>query len=179
MKKQDLTGKTFGKLTVVSEAGKSSCNAIMWLCNCACGNTTKVAAGSLKSGNTKSCGCISKAWNKLFPGTAALNGLFASYKRNAKLRGYKFSLSIDQFQSLTSQNCHYCGVKPMQTKRTTSGNGEYVYNGIDRVNNNIGYESPNCVSCCHSCNSAKSNMGYSEFIVWIRTVYKNTKKYAV
>ena len=47
----DLTGQKFGDLTVIDYAGNSK-----WNCQCSCGNTTTVAAYSLKSGTTKSCG---------------------------------------------------------------------------------------------------------------------------
>lgn len=57
----DLTGKKFGKLTViervedyVSPKGKRSPK---WLCKCECGNTCTATASSLKTGRIKTCGC--------------------------------------------------------------------------------------------------------------------------
>ena len=52
----DLTGKKFGRLTVIKRA-KNSNNSTMWECVCDCGNTTIVSSSALVSGNTKSCGC--------------------------------------------------------------------------------------------------------------------------
>jgi len=57
----DLTGQTFGKLTVISRAEnviRSSKPAIMWECVCECGNTKNIQSQSLREGKTKSCGCI-------------------------------------------------------------------------------------------------------------------------
>lgn len=54
---RDLTGQTFGKLTVVSFAG-SNRRRVMWLCKCECGTEKAVRGDSLTSGSTKSCGCI-------------------------------------------------------------------------------------------------------------------------
>ena len=54
----DLTGQRFGRLIVVSRAenvGKKTA----WLCRCDCGNTKIVHGWSLKSGQTRSCGCLS------------------------------------------------------------------------------------------------------------------------
>lgn len=53
MKRKDLTGQTFGRLTALEykENGK-------WLCQCQCGNTTEVFTENLTSGHTKSCGCL-------------------------------------------------------------------------------------------------------------------------
>ena len=54
----DLTGKTFGKLTVIEHCGKIKGNSEhYWKCQCECGNETLVKGSSLRSGNTKSCGC--------------------------------------------------------------------------------------------------------------------------
>lgn len=53
----DLTGQRFGRLTVLERAPNRS-NRVHWLCRCECGNKSEVAAGCLRSGNTKSCGCL-------------------------------------------------------------------------------------------------------------------------
>lgn len=49
----DLTGRRFGKLTVVSYAGSS-----YWDCKCECGRETTVLGARLLDGQTKSCGCL-------------------------------------------------------------------------------------------------------------------------
>lgn len=56
---QDLTGMKFNKLTVQKKAGTRN-KRIFWLCKCECGNIKEVEGHSLKSGNTQSCGCLSK-----------------------------------------------------------------------------------------------------------------------
>ena len=58
MKFQDLTGKRFGKLTVICRAENNKHNHVMWKCLCDCGNITRpICANHLKTGNTTSCGC--------------------------------------------------------------------------------------------------------------------------
>lgn len=52
----DLTGQTFGKLLVLSNAGKDKGGKYMWNCLCECGNTAVVLGNNLRSGRTKSCG---------------------------------------------------------------------------------------------------------------------------
>ena len=58
---EDLTGRTFGKLTVLERAAdyinRDGTKYIMWKCRCECGNETITRATSLKSGHTVSCGC--------------------------------------------------------------------------------------------------------------------------
>lgn len=71
MRKIDLTGQKFGRLLVIGEGkGKLRNNGqkrITWECKCDCGNSIDVPGYCLKSGNTKSCGCLDreKASNRL------------------------------------------------------------------------------------------------------------------
>lgn len=58
---KDLTGQRFGRLVVVELAPFRSKNSrAIWRCSCDCGNTIYTLSSSLVSGNTKSCGCLSK-----------------------------------------------------------------------------------------------------------------------
>lgn len=53
----DLTGKKYGRLTVLDRApNRNKCT--MWRCECECGNTVVVSGSHLKNGHTKSCGCL-------------------------------------------------------------------------------------------------------------------------
>lgn len=66
LKFHDLTGKRFGRLTVVERADMTSGHGTYWKCRCDCGNITIVNAGALVSGSTRSCGCLIKdvAYNR-------------------------------------------------------------------------------------------------------------------
>lgn len=55
---KDLTGKTFGRWTVIGYAGKSSLRMSLWNCRCECGMIGLVRSGHLKNGASKSCGCL-------------------------------------------------------------------------------------------------------------------------
>ena len=57
MKKADLAGQRFGKLTVLAEAESSATGQARWLCRCDCGNECTVFASNLKNGHSVSCGC--------------------------------------------------------------------------------------------------------------------------
>lgn len=54
---RDLTGKRYGKLTVLGYWGKKD-GMHRWKCRCDCGNITIVGQTPLQSGKTKSCGCL-------------------------------------------------------------------------------------------------------------------------
>lgn len=54
---RDLSGETFGNLTVIEPTGERKNNFIMWRCRCVCGKITEVTSSNLLSGNSTSCGC--------------------------------------------------------------------------------------------------------------------------
>lgn len=58
-KTKDLTGQRFGKLVAERWLGIEKHKSV-WRCRCDCGSMTKVTAGALASGNTKSCGCMKR-----------------------------------------------------------------------------------------------------------------------
>lgn len=59
-KLQDITGQRFSRLVVLERAGRAPSGHATWKCKCDCGNEVVVWGLSLKSGNTRSCGCIHK-----------------------------------------------------------------------------------------------------------------------
>lgn len=81
----DLTGQKFGRLTVIEKAeskGKSS----YWLCKCDCGNYVSVKSWSLRSGRTKSCGCLNNELREQFVKSLVKHG-DAKRKGRSKLYG--------------------------------------------------------------------------------------------
>lgn len=57
----DLTGRVFGRLTVIRRIESSPRGYRQWLCKCECGNEAVVKTSYLTGGNTRSCGC---AWDE-------------------------------------------------------------------------------------------------------------------
>ncbi len=55
--REDLTGKVFGKITVIRKAGLSPTRNVLWLCSCQCGNQKTFPADKLRGGLVGSCGC--------------------------------------------------------------------------------------------------------------------------
>ena len=57
----DLTGRVFNRLTVLYRTTNDKFGQVVWMVQCRCGSLPfEVAAGSLRSGNTQSCGCLHK-----------------------------------------------------------------------------------------------------------------------
>lgn len=60
----DITGRKFGRLTVISLTDKRRIHEdksdAIWRCRCDCGKEVDIVGGYMRSGNTKSCGCLQK-----------------------------------------------------------------------------------------------------------------------
>ncbi len=54
----DITGQRFGRLTVLVHVGSNDQNRAMWKCRCDCGELHIVESYKIRSGHTKSCGCL-------------------------------------------------------------------------------------------------------------------------
>ncbi len=166
----DEIGNRYGRLLVVAKTREKTSNKVAWECLCDCGETTIVRTTNLRSGATISCGCS----KKLPVGMSSMHRLLRTYKRNAKLYNRAWELSEEEFLKLTQEPCHYCGTLAFSEIKLKYGmNGGYAYNGIDRVDNSVGYIPSNVVTCCKRCNGAKSDMSYDDFVAWIIAVNKH------
>jgi len=112
--------------------------------------------------------------NRIGFGLANMGNCFCFYKTQAKRRELDFELTKEQFYEITQRDCYYCGAKP-SNKLTghKSCYGEYIYNGIDRMDNTGSYIMGNVVPCCKDCNRAKGKLTVQEFKDWISKVYNN------
>ena len=178
MKLKDLTGKKFGRLTVIKRVPNSKSRHIVWLCKCDCGTEKIIRGCNLRRGYTKSCGCLNREQliemgrkNRIGFGLANMGNCFCFYKTQAKKRELDFGLTKDQFYEITQKDCYYCGAKPNNKLTGHNCYGEYVYNGLDRIDNTKGYTIDNVVPCCKTCNYAKRDLTLQEFKNWISKVY--------
>lgn len=166
----DETGGRYGRLVVIGK-GDPYRSAFKWLCACDCGNTHQVSGTNLRTGQVRSCGRCSAFL--LRGDEAACRQAHNSYRSHARRRGYEFDLTVEQFRSVTQRPCQYCGSPPDNTHkpaRPRPGAEPYIYSGIDRVDNSVGYIESNVVPCCHICNRAKSDMSLDAFHAWISRI---------
>jgi len=87
---------------------------------------------------------------------------YNTYKKSARRRNLEFNIEKETFDKLKNQLCHYCN--EMNEK------GE---NGLDRINNNIGYKEKNVVPCCSVCNFMKQKMEIKRFIKCCKNINEN------
>lgn len=168
MSKQiDISGKRFGRWKVTSYLGADKkTRHSLWSCICDCGKYGAVKSKDLRGGHSKSCGClaIDSTRERSQKSDSGLSKLFRQYVSSSKNRHLQFELSLDDFKKLTQSECHYCGQLPTAISIKLSNAGAYIFNGIDRKDNSIGYSIENSVPCCQPCNFLKKDMNYSEFI---------------
>ncbi len=172
-------GDKFGRLTAIryEKTGKHSRRYFLFRCDC--GNEITITAEAAISGNTKSCGCLRRdiAIKKygLAPGQAAMRQVILQYKRHSNNRNHLWELSEQEFFELSQKDCFYCGNEPSQVKKSDNNTGDFIYNGIDRIDSSAGYKNGNVVPCCKTCNMAKNKTHQKDFLLWVRRVYEHTK----
>jgi hypothetical protein len=88
-----------------------------------------------------------------------------------KGEGLPFHLSLEDVRSLTSSNCHYCGIGPVATYRKHSQSIKYT--GLDRRDNREGYTLSNVVPCCKQCNQSKMDYSEEDFTSWVKRTYEH------
>jgi hypothetical protein len=86
-------------------------------------------------------------------------GKYQTLYSGAKRRDFNFDISLKDFEKLIQLPCNYCGEID-------------VYIGLDRVNNEIGYEIDNVCPCCTVCNMMKKTLSKEDFINHCKKIAK-------
>lgn len=170
---EPVVGQKFEDWTVleIGEWSSDSETTVFYRSEHTCGNSRKFTSSQLWSKKFKPCKkCEARVVYRKNHKEIILNNMYRQYKWSAKQRGYSFGISKDEFNKIVFMKCHYCGTEPNQKRsiteklRSVYHGGEYILiNGIDRINNSIGYEIENCAPCCFICNKAKSTMSVKEW----------------
>lgn len=140
----DLTGVTFGRLTAVKYKGIDKYKSSLWECSCSCGGSVITTITRLRTGRTKSCGCLTK-------------------ERLAKLgvtHGMSKSLTYSRWSGMVERcTCHrtagyerYGGAGITVCKRWEDFTAFLADMGecpskeytLDRIDNTKGYHKDNC-----------------------------------
>ena len=191
MKKIDLTGQKYFRLLVIEQdKDKNKTNKhkrVYWKCKCDCGKFTVVESSKLKDGHTKSCGCLlidvdrEKAY-KLYSVNIKYTPREATARRVWGCR-YNDELSFEDFYRLSQLLCFYCGAKPNNKQNSAiydkkaseyaKENGDFIYNGVDRLNSDETHILENCVPCCKWCNFSKRERSVEDFKEWAINLYKH------
>lgn len=161
----DLTGMTFGRLTVRSrtsdQVSPSGRHRTKWICECSCGNTVSVLAENLNSGRTTSCGCYRADKNRDKFGThldthSKLYGVWCSMKARC------YNPNSTYYKRYGGRGIGICSewkdsYETFRTWAISSGYHDGV--SIDRIENDSGYSPSNCrwVGSVAQANNRSSN----------------------
>lgn len=162
-------GDKFGEWVVISE-DKTSMTGRKYVCQCSCGTEKIINLSDLMHKKSTKCySCAQRMWS--LQASIRTKGpyerLYDTYMRNAKSAGREFSLTMDDAIRLFTSNCHYCLAEPYAP--APRSDGEYLYNGIDRKNNALGYTKENSLPCCSMCNMAKRGHNYEQYVDWLHS----------
>jgi len=160
--------------------------------DCECGTKGKwIQFKEVKSGKTKSCGCLRKEhnprnWTKgRYPQETCYKHLYNRYKKSSKQRSIKY-LPYEQWLKVVIQECYYCGSAPKpynlfnEPSRRKAWKGsksefqeyEVLVNGVDRYEPAQTYIE-NSVPCCSVCNVMKGTLTPNEFKEHIEKIIQN------
>lgn len=95
LKLKDLTGQVFARWTVLTRHGTDKYENVTWYCRCACGTEKVVSGNNLKSGESRSCGCLQREnsgenhWNWQ-GGITQLNHAIRTSSKNKAFRRFIF-----------------------------------------------------------------------------------------
>ncbi len=153
---------------------------------CECGRTKHVQLNNVTGGHSLCCGYdpCRIPYNKNNRNIeTTYNVLYGAYKKGAIDRGLSFELSKDEFKSFLGENCYYCDSEPSniyQIKNSKTGavraGVPIIYNGIDRIDNNVGYIVGNSITCCETCNRMKRSHEYDFFLKHVKKICENISK---
>lgn len=140
-----MIGKKYGRLTILKEAERHSQpngdRRRTVLCQCDCGNETKVILSNLKRGNTNSCGCLNKE-------LVTKHGEQKDYKRSAEYLSFHYAKSRCRNKNNINYEkyggrCIEFRFKDFDEFITELGRKPFPNYSLDRINNDGHYEKGN------------------------------------
>lgn len=185
----DLSGKRFGRWSVIRYSHNNRFSDPIWLCGCDCGKEVGVRSDYLRQGRSVSCGCFRAISNKtrpkgkgppnkLAPGEADKQRIWRRYVARAQKKALAWELSPEQFHLLITSRCTYCDAPPCAGHESGDLNGVFPANGIDRIDNSLGYTLGNCVTACGTCNKCKHTNSLVDFAIWVRRIHARIHAWA-
>lgn len=143
----DLTGKRFGKFTVVEQATPKY-GRPHWLCQCDCGNTATVNYQSLVRGLSKSCGCVGRkktAKRNLVHGKTAT----PEYNSWRGMKGRCYDPKHMHYEKYGGRGIRICSRwhKDFESFLADVGLKPSPKHSIDRIDNDQHYSCGHCEEC--------------------------------
>jgi hypothetical protein len=104
----------------------------------------------------------------------AAKQLYLQFAKRHRNRSKAPFISFDFFVQETQKPCVYCGSAPLSTHKHQSVEGaRYIYNGLDRIQCDGGYEADNVVPACGPCNVMRMSQPLDVFLDRVRRIAIN------
>lgn len=156
---EDLTGRKFGRLTVIDL--QRTDGRIYWKCKCDCGNIKLIPRGSLVSGRTRSCGCYNR---ERAVETNTTHGMTETrlYQTWQNMKNRCRNKNVESYKYYGERGISLCDEWNESFKsfaKWSMENGYAEELSIDRIDPNIGYEPSNCrwVDSVTQANNKRTN----------------------
>ena len=140
-------------------------------CDCGSSYSIKLTNTLKNNGNFMCRQCYAIRDSANFDKHWGYKSAYQRIKKDAASADRVFEIKVDDFRYLCQQNCYYCDSTPSNLITYRGKNSftfrYFMYSGLDRLNNDIGYTRQNVVPCCIICNRAKNSMPFKDFIDWL------------
>jgi len=144
----NLTGKSFGRLVVVSRGPNEKFNMARWNCRCSCGKVVLVRGNHLRTGRTVSCGCYRNEWpsiNKTTHGAKPRSGPSKAYMSWVGMKARCFNPNNSRWKYYGGRGITVCD-RWLSFENFLADMGERPKGlTLERLDNNAGYSPTNCV----------------------------------
>lgn len=165
----DLTGKPFGRLTVLRQAGKDNQDIILWVCLCSCGNYKIVRGQHLRNGSIQSCGCLRQESSSKIGKKNKKHGLEGTrlYHIWCSMKGRCYRPSALEYDNYGGRDIKVCEewqtFEPFMKWALSNGYSDNLT--IDRIKNDEGYCPKNCrwVGYKEQANNRRNNRMITAF----------------
>jgi len=136
----DLTGNSYGRLVVIKR-DDSTKKYTKWFCLCNCGNTKSIRGDALKSGVTKSCGCLNVTSHQTHKMTKT-----TEYIAWHSMKSRCYNESYKGFDHYGKRGITVCSrwLNSFENFYADMGEKPTPKHSLDRINNDGGYSPENC-----------------------------------
>jgi len=145
MRALDLTGQSFGRLTVIRRAENTSSGRTRWLCRCDCGNKCTPWTLTLRNGTCTSCGCYNRE---------LVNKLTSSHKMSSsreyniwnRMKQRTTNSNYPEYEYYGGRGITVCPewINSFETFISDMGKSPSPTHSVDRIDPNGPYSLANC-----------------------------------